>query len=91
MCILMFFCIDAKDRAHHALHRVVYSPKVSAQKSSSDRGKAGIEAAQRIGVQLPQARCTSFYQKTHDLAREAVNCNAVLGGDFEVLMIFSLE
>ena len=36
-------------------------------------------AAQRIGVQLPQARCSGIYQKTGDLAREAVNCNAGFG------------
>jgi hypothetical protein len=35
--------------------------------------------AERIGVQLPRARCSGFYQKTTDLAREAVNCNAGLG------------
>jgi hypothetical protein len=28
---------------------------------------------------LPRARCVGFYQKTSDLAREAVNCNAVFG------------
>ena len=36
-------------------------------------------AAQRFGVQLPRARCIGRVQKTHDLAREAVNCNAGLG------------
>ena len=36
------------------------------------------EAAQRVGVQLPRARSSGFYQKTGDLAREAVNCNALL-------------
>jgi hypothetical protein len=35
-------------------------------------------AAQRIAVQLPQARCKSVYQKANDLAREAVGCNGVL-------------
>ena len=38
-----------------------------------------IVTAQRVGVQLPQARCSGFYQKTGDLAREAVNCNALFG------------
>lgn len=37
-------------------------------------------ATQRLGVQLPRARCASFYQKTGDRAREAVNCNAWLAG-----------
>jgi predicted SnoaL-like aldol condensation-catalyzing enzyme len=34
----------------------------------------------RIGVQLPRARCTERLQKRPDLAREAVSCNAGLGG-----------
>jgi len=38
-----------------------------------------IKAAQRIGIQLPQARDTGSCQKANDLAREAVSCNAVLG------------
>src|SRR6266542_3819984 len=38
------------------------------------------DAAQRIGIQLPRARCTRRIQKRYDLAREAVNCNAVLDG-----------
>src|SRR5690349_8449067 len=32
-------------------------------------------AAQRLALQLPRARCTRCFQKTNDLAREAVNCN----------------
>jgi hypothetical protein len=32
-------------------------------------------AAQRPAVQLPQARCSGFYQKTGDRAREAVSWN----------------
>jgi len=36
------------------------------------------KAAERVGVQLPRARCTGLHQKTNDLAREAVNCNARL-------------
>jgi hypothetical protein len=39
-----------------------------------------MKAAERVGIQLPRARCTERVQKRHDLAREAVNCNAVLGG-----------
>ena len=39
-----------------------------------------LSPAQRVGVQLPRARCTRSHQKNYDLAREAVNCNAVLGG-----------
>jgi hypothetical protein len=45
-------------------------------------------AAERIGIQLPRARRTGSPQNSHDLAREAVNCNAVLGGsglDFAAL------
>ncbi len=37
------------------------------------------DTAERLGVQLPPARCSDFYQKMGDLAREAVNCNAGLG------------
>ena len=47
------------------------------------------EAAQRIGVQLPRARCSGFHQKTGDLAREAVNCNAWLAG--RLLRYFALR
>jgi hypothetical protein len=36
-------------------------------------------AAQRVAVQLPQARCHHL-QKTTDLAREAVSCNGMFGG-----------
>src|SRR4051794_5071371 len=36
-------------------------------------------AAQRIGIQLPQAP-TETPSKPNDLAREAVSCNAGLGG-----------
>jgi hypothetical protein len=42
--------------------------------------REGEGAAQRVGIQLPRARCTGSRQKTNDLAREAVNCNAGLGG-----------
>jgi hypothetical protein len=41
-------------------------------------------AAQRLGVQLPRARCTRFFQNTNDLARAAVNCNGELGVLFTV-------
>jgi hypothetical protein len=34
-----------------------------------------MEAAERLGVQLPRACRPCFYQKTGDLAREAVNWN----------------
>jgi hypothetical protein len=37
------------------------------------------EAAQRIAVQLPQARCTRRLQKRHDLARAAIGWNGGLG------------
>jgi len=37
-------------------------------------------AAERIGIQLPRARCMGSRQKPNDLAREAVCCNAVLDG-----------
>jgi len=40
--------------------------------------EAGV-AAQRLGIQLPRARLVA-HSKSNDLAREAVNCNAVLGG-----------
>jgi hypothetical protein len=36
-------------------------------------------AVQRFGIQLPRARCTERRQNSHDLAREAVSWNAVLG------------
>jgi len=36
-------------------------------------------ATERCGIQVPRARCTRSPQNSHDLAREAVNCNAVLG------------
>ncbi len=39
-----------------------------------------LRATQRLGVQLTRARCSGFYQKTGGLAREAVNCNALLAG-----------
>src|SRR6266508_719812 len=42
-------------------------------------GTSVMAGAQRFGIQLPRARCTRRVQKPHDLAREAVNCNAVLG------------
>ena len=35
--------------------------------------------AQRFGIQLPRARWNKLL-KTNDLAREAVSCNAGLGG-----------
>jgi hypothetical protein len=38
------------------------------------------EAAQRLGVQLPRARGKKWLQNSNDLAREAVNCNALLAG-----------
>jgi hypothetical protein len=38
-----------------------------------------LDAAERFGIQLPRARCTQSCQKPNDLAREAVNCNAVFG------------
>jgi hypothetical protein len=34
---------------------------------------------QRSGIQLPRARCIRSPQKSDDLAREAVSCNAGLG------------
>ena len=34
---------------------------------------------QRLGIQLPQARCIGRPQKSNDLAREAVSWNAGLG------------
>ena len=37
-----------------------------------------LRRAQRFGVQLPRAQAQAFL-KNDDLAREAVNCNAVLG------------
>src|SRR6266540_554575 len=43
-----------------------------------ERDSVPLDAAQRLGIQLPRARCTRRLQKRHDLAREAVNCNAVL-------------
>src|SRR3954470_8777300 len=39
----------------------------------------GLERAERVGVQLPRACCTGSRQNSHDLAREAVGCNAGLG------------
>jgi hypothetical protein len=36
---------------------------------------AVMRAAQRPAHQPPQARCTRRVQNSHDLAREAVNCN----------------
>ena len=39
-----------------------------------------LRAPQRVGIQLSRARCTELHQKANDLAREAVNCNAGLGG-----------
>ena len=38
------------------------------------------DCAQRIAVQLPRAHCTGC-RKANDLAREAVSCNAGLGGN----------
>ena len=38
-----------------------------------------LRLAQRVGVQLPRAQAQTFLKST-DLVREAVNCNAVLGG-----------
>jgi len=35
--------------------------------------------AERLGIQLRQARGTGSHQKANDLAREAVSCNAGLG------------
>jgi hypothetical protein len=37
-----------------------------------------LRRAQRLGVQLPRARCSGFSQKTGDLAREAVGWNGWL-------------
>jgi hypothetical protein len=39
-----------------------------------------VSAAQRLGVQPPRARCIRGLQNCHDLAREAVGWNTVLGG-----------
>ena len=39
------------------------------------------DAVQRVGIQLLRARWERL-QNTNDLAREAVSCNAGLGGDF---------
>jgi hypothetical protein len=36
-------------------------------------------ATQRFGVQLPRVRPNERVKKKHDLAREAVSCNTVLG------------
>src|SRR4051812_23770923 len=44
------------------------------------RKSTGLKAAQRVGIQLPQARWERL-QKADDLAREAVGCNAGLGGN----------
>jgi hypothetical protein len=37
-------------------------------------------AAQRLGVQLPRARSIACFQKTNDLAREALSWNGLFGG-----------
>jgi hypothetical protein len=49
------------------------------------------EAAQRVGIQLPRARCTGSRQNTNDLAREAVSCNAVLGRSLSLRIYHTLD
>jgi hypothetical protein len=42
-------------------------------------------AAERVGIQLLRAR-RSRATKSNDLAREAVNCNAVLDGSTDIAL-----
>jgi len=45
-----------------------------------------IVRAERVGIQLPRARCIESHSKPNDLAREAVSCNAGLGGQGKLLL-----
>jgi hypothetical protein len=60
--------------------QMVRSQPMIAHEQSSRTKQTLMSPAQRVGVQLPRARCIGSPQKSCDLAREAVNCNAVFGG-----------
>lgn len=70
---------DKYDELAKTFHRIVrtgLNRRIRIRKSVG----TSLMAAERVGVQLPRARCSDFHQKTDDLAREAVNCNAMLDG-----------
>jgi len=75
MCVLKIIArlhLGGDERADRQSERDVYLVP--------DKRSALMVAAERVGIQVPRARCIGSRQKSHDLAREAVSWNAVLGG-----------
>jgi hypothetical protein len=66
-------------------HKKPRGGEISAEQKAENRVIAHrrvewAKEAQRMERQLPRARDTGWLQKTNDLAREAVSCNAGSGG-----------
>ena len=74
-----------RDRKSHACGEMQSAARVKQRRGAFGCSAFGIlttlkSRAQRVGIQLPRARCKKRVQKAYDLAREAVSCNAVLAG-----------